>query len=77
MGKLDGMTASYAPLYETLKKHNLTMSYLVQTGIIYPSDVTRMNSGFNMPVLIATLCDYLQCSEEDIVEYIPIPEIEE
>ena len=53
------------------------MSYLVQTGIIYPSDVTRMNSGFNMPVLIATLCDYLQCSEEDIVEYIPIPEIEE
>ena len=53
------------------------MSYLVQTSIIYPSDVTRMNSGFNMPVLIATLCDYLQCSEEDIVEYIPIPEIEE
>ena len=77
MGKLDGMTASYDPLYETLKKRNLTMSYLVQKGVIYPSDLTRMNNGFDLPNLIARLCDYLQCSKEDVVEYITIPEMED
>ena len=27
--------------------------------------------------LIARLCDYLQCSKEDVVEYITIPEMED
>lgn len=67
------VTASYDPLYETLKQRNLTMSDLVQRGILSPSQVLRMSSGFAMSHVIAGLCDYLECSEEDIVEYIPIP----
>ncbi|MBQ9021917.1 MAG: helix-turn-helix transcriptional regulator [Eggerthellaceae bacterium] len=67
------VTASYNPLYETLKERNLTMSDLVQRGILSPTEVLRMSNGFALSQAIAALCDYLNCSEEDIVEYIPIP----
>ena len=69
--------ASYKPLYETLKKRNLSISYLVQHGIILESTVTRMNNGFNLQSTIEELCDYLKCSKEEVVEYIPLPEKED
>ena len=66
--------ASYKPLHETLKKHNLSMYDLIKLDLIQETTTTRMAAGFVMPRVIATLCDYFKCSEEEIVEYIPIPE---
>ena len=66
--------ASYKPLYKTLKKHNLSMYDLIKLELITETITTRMAAGFVMPRVIATLCDYFKCSEEEIVEYIPIPE---
>ena len=66
--------ASYKPLHETLKKHNLSMYDLIQMDLITETITTRMAAGFVMPRVIAALCDYFKCSEEEIVEYIPIPE---
>ena len=57
MSNKNGMTASYDPLYETLKKRNLTMSYLVQKGVIYPSDLTRMGIRRDYADLI---CGYIK-----------------
>ena len=77
MAKNKEVTASYKPLYETLKKHNLSVSDLVQRGILSSTQVHRMSCGFDLQQTIAELCDYLNCSKEDIVEYIPIPKEEE
>ena len=65
--------ASYKPLYETLKKKNITMFDLVTHEIITETVITRMNCGFDMPSVIRNLCDYLKCSKEEIVEYLPVP----
>lgn len=65
--------ASYKPLHETLKKRNLSISYLLAHDIITQTTVTRMNNGFDIPSVIDKLCDYLKCSKEEIVEYLPIP----
>ena len=70
----DNIRASYKPLHETLKKRGLSMSYLVDHEILTTTEVTRMNSGFVMPRKTSELCDYLQCSEEEIVEYYTAPE---
>ena len=59
--------ASYKPLYETLKKKNMSISDLVAHGIIRETIITRMNNGF----------DYLKCSKEEVVEYLPVPGKEE
>ena len=66
--------ASYKPLYETLKKHNLSMYNLIQMELITETNTTRMAAGFSMPRVVAKLCDYFKCSEDEIVEYIPIQE---
>lgn len=64
--------ASYKPLHETLKKKNISMSDLIVHGIITETVITRMNAGFDLPSTINTLCDYLKCSKEEIVEYLPL-----
>ena len=66
--------SSYKPLHETLKKHNLSMYDLIQKELITRTTVTRMSAGFSMPRVVSTLCDFFKCSEDEIVEYIPIPE---
>jgi DNA-binding Xre family transcriptional regulator len=69
--------ASYKPLYETLKKKNMTISDLVAHGIIRETIITRMNNGFDLPSTIEELCNYLKCSKEEVVEYLPVPGKEE
>ena len=74
MAKNKKVYASYKPLHETLKKKNISMSDLIAHDIITETVITRMNSGFDLPSTINTLCDYLKCSKEEIVEYYPVPE---
>ena len=69
--------ASYKPLYETLKKKNMTISDLVAHGIIRETTITRMNNGFDLPSTIEEICNYLKCSKEEVVEYLPVPGKEE
>ena len=66
--------ASYKPLYETLKKHNMSMYDLIQFDLIRETTITRMAAGFVLPRIVAALADYFKCPEEEIVEYISIPE---
>lgn len=72
MARNNEVYASYKPLYETLKKKNLTMYDLVKHDVLTETVITRMNCGFDLPSTISKLCDYLECSKEEIVEYIPI-----
>lgn len=74
MARNKNVYASYKPLHETLKKHNLSMYDLIKLDLITETNTTRMAAGFVMPRVVAALCDYFKCSEEEIVEYIPIPE---
>ena len=77
MARNKNVYASYKPLYETLKKKNMSISDLVAHGIIRETIITRMNNGFDLPSTIVELCDYLKCSKEEVVEYLPIPETKE
>ena len=66
--------ASYKPLHETLKKKNISMSDLIAHDIIRESTITRMNNGFVLTSTVAALCEYLKCTEEEVVEYYQVPE---
>ena len=74
MARNKNVYASYKPLYETLKKKNISISDLVARGILRETVITRMNNGFDLPSTIEELCDYLKCSKEEVVEYYPVPE---
>ena len=74
MARNKNVYASYKPLYETLKKKNISISDLVARGILRETVITRMNNGFDLPSIIESLCDYLKCSKEEVVEYYPVPE---
>ena len=74
MARNKNVYASYKPLYETLKKKNMSIYDLVAHEIIRESTITRMNNGFVLTSTIAALCEYLKCTEEEVVEYLPIPE---
>ena len=74
MARNKNVYASYKPLYETLKKKNISISDLVARGILRETIITRMNNGFDLPSTIRELCDYLKCSKEEVVEYYPVPE---
>ena len=73
MARNKNVYASYKPLHETLKKKKISMSDLVAHDIITETVITRMNSGFDLPSTIEKLCDYLKCSKEEVVEYLPVP----
>ena len=74
MARNKNVYASYKPLYETLKKKNMSISDLVAHGILRETIITRMNNSFDLPSTIRELCDYLKCSKEEVVEYYPVPE---
>lgn len=76
MARNKNVYASYKPLYETLKKKNISMYDLIAHEIITETVLTRMNCGFDLPSTIEKICDYLKCSKEEVVEYYPIPEKE-
>ena len=51
MARNNEVYASYKPLYETLKKKNLTIYDLVKHDVLTETVITRMNCGFDLPFL--------------------------
>ena len=61
----------YDRLWETMKKKNITKYYLTSKCGISPSLITRLkrNQSIRMDT-INNLCNILDCTIEDIAEYI-------
>ena len=62
----------YDPLWETLKKKNISQYALIKDYGIDPAQLHRLRHNMVVKTLILnTLCSILQCRIEEIMEYIP------
>jgi len=65
------MKISYAPLFNTMQRKNISTYKLFKEGI-NSATYYRMKDGGNVNVdTIAKLCKILNCSVSEIIEYIP------
>lgn len=61
---------SYKPLWKTLKKKNISQYQLINMGIDRKTmDSLRHNRNITA-ITIEKLCCYLECSPNDIIEFI-------
>lgn len=63
---------SYAPLWKTMKKRGATTYTLQVKGGISSSSVRRLKAGDSVSTnTLDALCKILNCTIQDIVEYLP------
>lgn len=66
------MAWSYSPLWITLIKKGIKKSQLVELCGLNSSTIAKMGKGEVVSMsVVGRLCDFLECSVSDIVEYIP------
>ena len=62
---------SYAPLWKTLKKKNISQYKLIKDFGVDNAQLTRLkNNAVVKTITIDRLCQILDCRVEDIMEYI-------
>lgn len=62
---------SYRPFYDTLYKKGLTEYYLIYKQGLSANTLHRMRRGMAITTnTLDTLCEILDCSVSDIIEYI-------
>jgi len=63
---------SYRPFYETLLKKGITEYHLIYKQGISANILHRIKHGKNITLrTLDTLCQILNCSISDIIEYLP------
>ena len=63
---------SYAPLWETMERRGATTYTLQAKGGISSSTIRRLKAGESVSTnTLDALCRILNCTLEDIVEYVP------
>ncbi len=63
---------SYAPLWETMQKRGATTYTLEVKGGVSSSTIRRMKAGESVSTnTLEALCKILDCTLQDIVEYLP------
>lgn len=66
---------SYRPLWDTLKKKNISTYALINKYNINSSTINRMRNNKNVSTeTLNAICFALQCEISDVVEYIPHPD---
>ncbi len=62
----------YDPLWETLKKKNISQYKLIKDYGIDKAQLQRLRKNMVVKtVILNTLCGILDCRIEDIIEYVP------
>lgn len=62
---------SYAPLHKTMQQRKAT-TYTLQTHGVSSSSIRRIKSGDSISTnTIDILCEILNCSVTDVIEYLP------
>lgn len=63
---------SYAPLYETMLRKNVTEYQLIYKHGLSANTVYRIKQGKNITLkTIDTLCFILDCEVSDLIRYVP------
>lgn len=63
---------SFAPLWKTLKKKNISQYRLIKDYGIDPAQMQRLRKNMVIKtVTLNALCSILHCRVEEIIEYIP------
>jgi len=66
---------SYAPLWETMKRCGATTYTLQVKGHISSSTIRRLKANDSVSTnTLDALCAILDCTLQDIIEYVPDPE---
>ena len=62
---------SFSPLYEYLKKHEISKYQLIKAGIVTSTEFTIISINHNFSLkFIDRLCKELNCEVSDIIKYI-------
>ena len=62
---------SYDPFWQTISDRNISTYALINKHGVLPDTIQRLRSGKPITTTtINTLCEVMQCSVEDILEYI-------
>lgn len=73
--ELDGVSGgkiTFRPFWRYIETHGITIYRMMKDGILKPEHVTRLRADHNFTLkMVNTLCTYLSCRVEDIIEYIP------
>ena len=63
---------SYRPFYQTLYQKGITEYYLIFKQGVTANTLHRMKHGKDITTkTLNTLCEILDCREEDVLEYVP------
>lgn len=67
---------SFSPLFEYLKKHEISKYQLIKAGIVTSTELTRISFNHNFSLkFIDRLCKELDCEVSDIIKYIDDPNL--
>ena len=63
---------SYAPLWETMKKRKISTYFLIEKKKFIPDTITSLkrNASITMYTL-ERLCEILDCTPNDVVQFLP------
>ncbi|MBR5344216.1 MAG: helix-turn-helix transcriptional regulator [Clostridia bacterium] len=62
---------SYAPLWETMRRKNISQYALIHIYHISPAQITRLKRNESVSThTIDTFCNILDCKVEDVMEHI-------
>lgn len=70
------MAISYKPLFQTMKAKGITSYKLEKMGFSRTNYYSIKNGNAINTTTLDSLCKYLNCSVNDVLEYIPDEEIE-
>ena len=63
---------SYRPLWETMKKKNITAYFLTEEKGFSTNTISRLRHNKHMTTdTMERLCEILDCTPNDIVEFLP------
>lgn len=63
---------SYAPLWETMKKRKVSTYFLIEKKKFSPATITSLKHDASITMYtLERLCKILDCTPNDIVEFLP------
>ena len=60
----------YSPLWETMKKYDVTQYKMLQDKVIDNHTLDRLKKGMNITLItLERICRYLDCTPNDVIKF--------
>ena len=60
----------YSPLWETMRKHDVTQYKMLQDKVVDNHTLDRLKKGMNITLItLERICRYLGCTPNDVIKF--------